>query len=498
MRFILSSNFFNNLYLEIGEPTVPSFTERYHELTKYHPNSIDKLGSVYWDEQPYPFKEELPYEVIPLNPYKNSSLRKISQRPVKQILPTLYALLQNTCGVTSNLKVGDQSHFLRANPSAGALYPVECYLAVIQDFVDLPSGIYYYHPLENNLYIIRQDAVCESLQSIFFEAPSLQHSELFIAYTGMYSRGVWRYKERTYRRMLLDAGHTVANTLEMCEYLGISVSLLGGFVDVELSELLELNPRDEVPLLGAALSLSSPLSAIEIGQYAGEKPLEAVKRISKSASLQFQQNTCESMVRTGEIPTPIGQSLLRPHYEPNSLPIPDLIQNRRSAREFSGKQMALDDFTRILRFAYRQLEYCDWGLCNKYLESYLIVLRIEDMLPGLYKLNPSSLAIQLLQEGDFQAQAYQICLGQELAASCCFLLIHTSHVSDLVQEYGDRGYRYINLEAGQIGQRINLISQHLGLGSSGIGGYFDDMTNEILDLPLTSGVHYISTVGIPA
>ena len=33
-----------------------SFTERYHELTKYNPHTIDKLGPVHWDSQPPAFK----------------------------------------------------------------------------------------------------------------------------------------------------------------------------------------------------------------------------------------------------------------------------------------------------------------------------------------------------------------------------------------------------------------------------------------------------------
>ena len=33
-----------------------SFTERYHTLTKYNPETIDKLGSVHWHQQPAPFK----------------------------------------------------------------------------------------------------------------------------------------------------------------------------------------------------------------------------------------------------------------------------------------------------------------------------------------------------------------------------------------------------------------------------------------------------------
>jgi hypothetical protein len=53
------------------------------------------------------------------------------------------------------------------------------------------------------------------------------------------------------------------------------------------------------------------------------------------------------------------------------------------------------------------------------------------------------------------------------------------------------------MDAGQIGERINLWAVQLGLGSSGIGGYYDDLANELLGAPLAHGILYISLVGVP-
>ena len=49
--------------------------------------------------------------------------------------------------------------------------------------------------------------------------------------------------------------------------------------------------------------------------------------------------------------------------------------------------------------------------------------------------------------------------------------------------YGDRAYRYLHLDAGHLGQRINLAAIRLGLGVSGIGGFFDDQVNDVLGIP---------------
>ncbi|MEM6436873.1 MAG: nitroreductase family protein, partial [Cyanobacteria bacterium P01_D01_bin.115] len=67
-----------------------------------------------------------------------------------------------------------------------------------------------------------------------------------------------------------------------------------------------------------------------------------------------------------------------------------------------------------------------------------------------------------------------------------------------IAHYGDRAYRYLHLDAGHLGQRINLAAIRLGLGVSGIGGFFDDQVNDVLGIPEDEAVLYITTLGRPA
>jgi nitroreductase len=66
-----------------------------------------------------------------------------------------------------------------------------------------------------------------------------------------------------------------------------------------------------------------------------------------------------------------------------------------------------------------------------------------------------------------------------------------------VEADGDRVYRYLHLDSGHLGQRLNLAAIRLGLGVSGIGGFFDDQVNEVLGIPLDEAVLYITTLGRP-
>ena len=55
----------------------------------------------------------------------------------------------------------------------------------------------------------------------------------------------------------------------------------------------------------------------------------------------------------------------------------------------------------------------------------------------------------------------------------------------------------MHLDAGQLGQRLNVAAIALGLGASGIGGFYDDEVNEALGIPEEEAVVYITTLGRP-
>ena len=92
--------------------------------------------------------------------------------------------------------------------------------------------------------------------------PAVDASGLILIFTGMYARSAWRYKERAYRRILLDSGHAVGNLLEVCRYSGLDHSLMGGFLDAGLEELLFLTHKEEFPLLGVAIGPGGTLPVV--------------------------------------------------------------------------------------------------------------------------------------------------------------------------------------------------------------------------------------------
>jgi len=62
-------------------------------------------------------------------------------------------------------------------------------------------------------------------------------------------------------------------------------------------------------------------------------------------------------------------------------------------------------------------------------------------------------------------------------------------------KYGERGYRYVWLEAGHVGQNLYLIATALGLGAVAIGGFFDAEANHLAELPADEQFIYMVCIG---
>ena len=78
------------------------------------------------------------------------------------------------------------------------------------------------------------------------------------------------------------------------------------------------------------------------------------------------------------------------------------------------------------------------------------------------------------------------------------MVFHTADLARAVRRQGERAYRYLHLDAGMLGQRLDLAALAEGLGASGIGGFFDDRVTDLLGIPAEQAVVYITTIGVPA
>lgn len=170
------------------------------------------------------------------------TLREFTGEPLE--MEEIERLLYFTNGITGSLKLDQGTLALRASPSAGALYPIEIYLAAFS-VSGLPEGIYHYEVEDNVAELVRPGQYREDLFEISHRQEMVRQAAACMLLTAMFGRTKAKYGERGYRYVLLDAGHSAQNLYLESTALGLGCATIGGFLDDKANRLLGIDGLDE-------------------------------------------------------------------------------------------------------------------------------------------------------------------------------------------------------------------------------------------------------------
>jgi SagB-type dehydrogenase family enzyme len=142
----------------------------------------------------------------------------------------------------------------RALPSAGGLYPLELY--VIAFNVDgLAAGLYHYDPRSHGLSRLGIGDFRPVLTKTIFVEEAARTAAAAIVLTGMFGRSKIKYGERAYRFVLLEAGHAMQNICLAATALGLGICPVGGFIDDNMNDLLDVDGIEEAALYAATIGI---------------------------------------------------------------------------------------------------------------------------------------------------------------------------------------------------------------------------------------------------
>lgn len=135
----------------------------------------------------------------------------------------------------------------RTAPSAGALYPIETYV-VAHNVAGLEPGIYHYALREHELELLRQGDFRQAVRQAGVWQDFLGQAGVCFILSAIFQRTRWKYHERTYRYILLEAGHIGQNLYLTATSLGLGACAVGAFLDDDLNDLLGLDGETEAGL----------------------------------------------------------------------------------------------------------------------------------------------------------------------------------------------------------------------------------------------------------
>lgn len=161
-------------------------------------------------------------------------------RPEPMDLKDLAQLLWAANGKT---KEGREA-VLRTAPSAGALYPIEVYV-MVNDVDGLDGGIYHYDVPGHRLALLRDGDYSETAAHAALGQTMLAKCGAVIFLTAIIERTRWKYRQRAYRYIYLDAGHIGQNVCLAAGGLGLGACPIGAFYDDELNAVLGVDGTEE-------------------------------------------------------------------------------------------------------------------------------------------------------------------------------------------------------------------------------------------------------------
>lgn len=141
---------------------------------------------------------------------------------------------------------GNEDADRRLVPSAGALYPLEIYLAT--NAVDgLRSGLYHYDSSHHSLEMLASGRTFQAQVHRSYRADdeTPAAAAVFIFITSVFLRSRVKYALRGYRFALLEAGHAMQNLLLTAVACGVAAVPYSGFYDCVVEEMLEIDGVNE-------------------------------------------------------------------------------------------------------------------------------------------------------------------------------------------------------------------------------------------------------------
>jgi SagB-type dehydrogenase family enzyme len=155
----------------------------------------------------------------------------------------LSQLLWATQGITQPGRSVD----FRTAPSAGALYPVETYL-VVHDVENVDPGVYHYDVLHHQLEQLERGDFRAGVAHAALDQRMAAWANVVFIWTAVFERSKWKYKQRAYRYVYLDAGHIAQNLALAAVALGLGTCQIAALYDDEANDLLGVDGVEESTL----------------------------------------------------------------------------------------------------------------------------------------------------------------------------------------------------------------------------------------------------------
>ena len=185
-----------------------------------------------------------------------------------------------------------------------------------------------------------------------------------------------------------------------------------------------------------------------------------------------------------ELPTP----------RPAAGHLADALAGRLSCRRFGGAALNIDDLSTVLHGSYgvlgtartpagQMLERPIPSGGGRYpLEVYLLVRRADGVPSGIFHYAPRLHVLEQIRGPLPWTSVVRLFLDQPYLTEADALVVVTGVAGRTLSKYGERGFRFLWLEAGHLGQNLSLIAAGSDIGCLPLAGFYDQPLADLLGI----------------
>lgn len=160
--------------------------------------------------------------------------------------------LSQVIWASQGISLANEYHQFRTAPSAGGLFPIETY-CVINRVKDLQQGVYHYQVPYHSLVLLKEGNLGPDLARAALGQKMLSDAAFTLIWSAMIERSKWKYEQRAYRYIYLDAGHIAQNTALAALACGLGTCQVGAFFDDEVNKIIGVDGVKEFAIYMSAV-----------------------------------------------------------------------------------------------------------------------------------------------------------------------------------------------------------------------------------------------------
>ncbi|MGB9593146.1 MAG: SagB/ThcOx family dehydrogenase [Anaerolineae bacterium] len=194
-------------------------------------------------------------------------------------------------------------------------------------------------------------------------------------------------------------------------------------------------------------------------------------------------------------------TLPTPQYD-SATSVEEALLKRRSIRDYKDAPLTLAELGQLLWAAQGITDLAGFRTAPSAgalypMEVYAVVGNVTGLAAGVYKYRPAAHALERISGGNRLAELSKAALGQAAVRDAAVVLVLAAVYERTTQKYGERGVRYVHMEAGHVSQNVYLQAVSLGLGTVTIGAFYDEDVKKVVGLAGNEETLYLMPVGRP-